>query len=99
MLMRDISMTPGHRPPGVWRRQWRALIKPHNNADDALASRPQVGSPSPTADRGPLMADCALPWPSSGALSVTEFTERPTSNQLNKSLNPNVSTHPYLPSP
>jgi divalent metal cation (Fe/Co/Zn/Cd) transporter len=26
----------------------------------------------------PLPAKCALPWPSSGALSVTEFTERPT---------------------
>jgi hypothetical protein len=28
----------------------------------------------------PFPAKCALPWPSSGALSVTEFTEPPTSS-------------------
>jgi hypothetical protein len=32
----------------------------------------------------PFPAKCALPWPSSGALSVTEFTERPTSPILTR---------------
>jgi hypothetical protein len=30
----------------------------------------------------PFLAKCALPWPGSGALSITEFTERPTSNSV-----------------
>jgi hypothetical protein len=32
------------RSQGAMRRQWRALVKPHNNAEDGLASRPREGT-------------------------------------------------------
>ena len=44
ILISEISVTPGHWLLGVWRRQWRALVKPHNDADDGLAPRPEGGS-------------------------------------------------------